>query len=116
MKCAICGRNLDDNNDYYCFSNNIQVCNVSNCFFTYFWRETSNEIKHDKAHKFPVIDGIVYYVGSENDNPKGMSGKHFTIQFNDGTIVETNSLWSKGFVPATWKNQITNNAIFKWEK
>ena len=63
--------------------------------------------------KLVVADGHAYSIGSAHDNPKGFGGTLWRIQFHDGRIVRTDSLWHLGDVPDDWREQLPDNATLK---
>lgn len=70
--------------------------------------------KHKISDNWAVIDGVHYTIGDGKSFPKGFSGQHFTIEYFDGRIVETDDLWLNGTIDPEWKDQFPNNAKFLW--
>lgn len=60
------------------------------------------------------INGVVYYIGDEDAKftMRGFGGAKYVICFNDGRMVTTTNLWDRGAVPAQWKAEIPDNAIW----
>lgn len=108
--CYICGRPISGL--YYKDFNNLYICNNEDCFNTYFWDDLTNRLSTDKFHEYAIINHKVYLIGSESDDPKGFGGKYYSIQFNDGTIRNTTSLWFKGNLPSNLEKDFQDNAIF----
>lgn len=81
-------------------------------FHRKFWADRVAPAQADP--KVCVIDGHFYRVG--DDRPRGdlcgFGGRQFHIVRKDGTMIETHNLWSGGEIPATWREQIPDNAEF----
>ena len=65
------------------------------------------------------INGEHYIIGSrtvESNNGKrqglGMGGTPVTIAFFDGRVENTVDLWHQGTIPAGWRNELPDNAVF----
>ena len=111
-KCYVCGREIKDKELYYHTFVDSYVCANSKCFDTYFWDNLTNCIAHDQWHEYVIVDKKVYQIGSEYDEPLGFGGKHWNIQFNDGVLVETHSLWYRGELPLKLQQDFKDNAKF----
>ena len=111
-KCYVCGREIKNEELYYNIFPDNYVCANDECFQTYFWDDLANRIKHDKWHEYVIIDKKVYQIGSQYDEPRGFNGKYWAIQFNDGILIETCSLWYKGELPLRLQNDLLDNAKF----
>lgn len=110
--CYVCGKEIKAGSFYYCIGKNSYVCNSDKCYNFYFWDNLATHLIFDKQHEYAIINKKVYQIGSEKDEPKGFSGKFWIVQFNDGTCVETNSLWYKGELPIRLQHDFPDNAIF----
>lgn len=68
------------------------------------------------CHDTVVIDGECYRIGSakcSHDSSRGFAGRVYKIKLKCcGFIFETSNLWSRGTVPAHFKNSLPNNAEF----
>ena len=111
-KCYVCGKTIQDGELYYNIGPNSFVCGNNKCFEFYFWDNLATKMVHNKWHKYAIIDRKVYQIGSDDDDPCGFGGKYWVIQFNDGTYVETNSLWYKGELPERLQHDFPDNAVF----
>ena len=108
--CYVCGREIKDNEWFYCVGPNSHVCNDNKCYKTYFWDRLTAKFVVDTQHEYAVIGSKIYSIGSDNDEPRGMSGRPWTIEFFDGTVRETNSLWYLAEVPEDKKHIFVPNA------
>lgn len=111
-KCYVCGKIIYDDGLYYSVGPNSYVCDNIDCYNFYFWGSLAARMTHNMWHEYAIIDKKVYQIGSDDDEPRGFSGKYWAIQFNDGTYVETHSLWYKGELPDWLQNNFKDNAKF----
>lgn len=101
MKCIICGKEIEQS-----IVMNKVLCSEK-CFKENFW---SDALDDDAI----IINGTCYHDGGKF--PKdykgflGYGGRKFSIQMNDGTIIETNNLWCSGTVPT--ERNVKDNAKF----
>ena len=110
--CYVCGREIEDGKLYYNVGPNSYVCNNDECFNFYFWDNLATRIIADRYHEYVIVDKNVYEIGSNDDEPRGFSGRHWIIQFNDGFRTETNSLWHRGELPLRLQHDFPDNAKF----
>lgn len=110
--CYICGHPIGPRQLYYKIGYNSYVCDEKWCYDQYVWDKYAARLAADTHHKYAIIDGTAYTIGSENDSPLGYCGRVFTIRFTDGTKVTTNSLWCQGEVPVKYHDTLKNNADF----
>lgn len=61
-----------------------------------------------------IVNGEMYYVGPETDNPKykGFGGRTFIIRKNGGEKIITTNLNYNGIVPDCLRDRLPDNAIF----
>lgn len=79
------------------------------CYVCLSW----TEIIADDEESLVVIDQKAFLIHDEKAiGMRGYGGKRFTIVFNDGRVVETTNLWSKGNVPEHFSHILPNNAQF----
>lgn len=101
MKCVICGKEIE--RSAYMHKT---LCS-SECFHVDFWNDCLDETAI-------IIDGECYHDGgakpSSYRGDLGFGGHNFTIQMNDGNIIETNNLRYNGVVPA--ERNVKDNAVF----
>lgn len=109
--CYVCGHEIKEKEFYYTSGPNF-ICDSKECFHIHFWDTLAARISVDTQHHFVIVNYNVYEIGDDNDDPRGFSGKHWVIQFNDGTIIETNSLWHRGKLPTKLQNNFQDNAKF----
>ena len=110
--CYVCGHEIKDGESYCTVRHNSYTCNNDNCFYFYFWDSIAAKMAADKYHHFVIVNKNVYEIGSDMDYPRGFSGRHWIIQFNDGIQIETNSLWYRGKLPERLQNNFKDNAKF----
>lgn len=108
--CYVCGEKLDK--DYYIIGNNSYICNSEECYDFYFWDSFAAKAIHDHKHEYVIINRRAYQIGNSQDTVKGMGGRHWAIQFNDGYYTETNSLWFLGDLPQRLLHDFPDNAKF----
>ena len=111
-KCYICGRTINPHELYYTAGPNSYVCNQNDCYEKHFWDMLAARMAVDNEHQYVIIDNKVYEIGSEYDEPLGFGGKHWNIQFDDGILKETNSLWFRGDLPERLQRDFPDNAKF----
>lgn len=111
-RCYVCGKIIPENTLYYIIGPNSYTCSNEKCFKFYYWDNLAARLIHDRYHQFAIINGQVYEIGSDDDEPRGFYGKHWTIRFNDGTYQETNSLWNRGKLPERLLPDFKDNAKF----
>jgi signal peptidase I len=63
-------------------------------------------------HEYFVVNSKLYQIGSNDDMPRGMGGRYYVIQFEDGTVQNTRSLWVIGDVPESKRKIFKQNARF----
>ena len=110
--CYVCGKKINDNELYYTIGINSYTCGNDKCFNFAFWDRLAARMAVDRYHQYVIVDKNIYEIGSDEDEPRGFSGRHWTIRFNDGTQVETNSLWHRGELPERLQYDFPDNAIF----
>ena len=108
MKCEICGKEIQQKMPWIRTGKNSGVCS-DKCFHFKFWNDYYTSMCNDSEHKYIIINGHAYHIGNEDDITKGFSGRHWRLQFFDGYICETTSLWHMGQVPQDWREKIVNN-------
>ena len=105
MKCVICGKEIEKSG----YSHKV-ICS-SKCFHVDFWNDCLDETAI-------IINGRCYHDGgvkpSGYEGFLGFDGRLFTIQMNDGRIIETNNLRYNGEVPED--RNIKDNAVFVTKK
>ena len=110
--CYVCGKIIHDGDFYYQIGPNSYTCGNDECFLFYFWDNLATCMVFDKNHEYAIVNQNVYQIGSDDDCPRGFSGRHWKIQFNDGVCVETNSLWHRGELPQRLQHDFPDNATF----
>lgn len=111
-RCYVCGKIIQDNEFHYNVGKNSYVCGNKECYNFYFWDDLATRMINNPYHEYAIIDKKVYQIGSSDDEPRGFGGKYWVIQFNDGTYIETNSLWFKGDLPKRLQHDFPDNAKF----
>lgn len=111
-RCYVCGKLIQDKTVYFSVGPNSYICSNDNCYEFYFWDDLATRMISDKYHQYAIIDQKVYQIGSKTDDPQGFGGKYWSIQFNDGTHVDTHSLWYKGELPKRLQHDFKDNAKF----
>lgn len=109
-RCYVCGKPIEK--FYYSIGKNSYVCENEACYTFYFWDNFAATAIHDRNHEYVIVDRKAYQIGNSQDKVKGMSGKHWTIQFNDGYYIETDSLWFLGDLPQRLLHDFPDNAKF----
>lgn len=82
----------------------------SMCFTCDFYDERHKTLGH---HTF-AAGGCVYTLGCAGDYPKGFGGARFRATWPDGHVVEGDSLWSNGHVPAHWLERFADTVSLEW--
>lgn len=77
------------------------------CFYCNFWSEIAA-----KREDYLIIDGHSFSTGSESDPFKGMGGRLFYIETNDGSKIKTTNLWHQGKIPDVWRDVLPDSARF----
>ena len=104
--CYICGREIKDHTLFYCIGPNSYVCDNKECYNTYFWDRLAAKFVTDRENKYVVIDGFLYQIDKDSN------GRHHTIQFENGNIIDTDALWSIGEIPETKRDIFKDIARF----
>ena len=112
-QCYVCGHIIKDGEPYYSIGTNSYTCSNEKCFHFYYWDNLAARMAVDKGHNYVIVNQEVYEIGKDYDFLKGFGGRHWTIEFNDGTIIETNSLWDRGKLPDRLLHDFKDNAIFR---
>ena len=110
--CYICGKPILKGDYYYNIGGNSFVCENKECYNKYYWDNLAARMATDLYHEYVIVDKNVYEIGSDDDQPRGFSGRHWIIQFNDGFRAETNSLWHRGELPLRLQHDFPDNAKF----
>ena len=110
--CYVCGNKIKEGSFYYSIGENSYICDNEKCYNFYFWDSFAARAIHDHKHEYIIVDRKVYQIGNPQDEVKGMSGKHWTIKFNDGYYIETDSLWFLGDLPQRLLRDCPDNAKF----
>lgn len=108
--CYICGRPITSK--AYCIGPNSYICYNKECYNAYYWDKLAALCAVDSHHEYVVCNNKVYKIGSPFDELLGSNGKEYTIQFKDGKVVKTNSLWPQGIIPEQYRKNFTSNARF----
>ena len=93
MKCFCCGLEIKGHyySHYFNSADSFQpVC--KNCFEDVFWAETLS------SPNVVIIEGAAYTITPANSG--GFGRRKFTIQKENGELVEDTGLWYNGKVPA----------------
>lgn len=113
-KCYVCGRTILEGEPYYNIESGIKyVCCNEECFHRHYWDALAARLNVDKDYNYVIVDQEVYEIGNDYDFPRGFDGKHWIIDFNDGTVRETNSLWDRGKLPEKLTHDFKDNATFR---
>ena len=100
-KCIICGKEVEQS-----IVMDEVLCSRK-CFNESFWNEALDETSI-------IINGTCYHDGGKFPSGYkgflGYAGRKFSIQMNDGAIIETNNLCCNGTVPK--ERNIKDNAKF----
>ena len=106
--CCVCGREILTELPYYCEGYNTFTCS-NECHNTHRWDVLAARFNVEGQHTYFVINNHLYEI---DDEPGGMSGRHYVIQFEDGTIRDTYSLWFIADVPKDKRHIFKQNARF----
>ena len=109
-RCYICGKILTDDK-YSEIGPNSYICSNKKCFSSYYWDALAARLAIDRKHKYAIINRIVYSIGNEDDESRENT-KIFVIQFNDGSVKSTSSLWREGMLPKRIEKDFPDNARF----
>ena len=110
--CYICGHEIKEGEPYYCIGPNSYTCGTDECYRKYFWDRLSARWIVPNQHEYFVTNNSLYQIGSDTDEPRGMDGNYYKIQFEDGTIKETHSLWFIAVIPKDRRDFFKENAHF----
>ena len=110
--CYICGNAINDNEQYFVVGPNSYVCSNEKCYYIYYWDSLAAKFVVNPYHEYASIDGRLYQIGDDKDEPQGSDGRHYEIEFFDGAKKSTNSLWSIGEIPTDKKHIFKENARF----
>jgi hypothetical protein len=85
------------------------------CFHCHFWQGYVLQ-KDDK--RIVRVKGEHYCIAPELSDPNygGHGGHKFYIKFFDGRLAVTTNLWNQGTIPANFRNELPDNAVFVKEK
>jgi len=110
--CCVCGCEIKEHEPYYCVTPNTFTCFNDECHTKYHWDLLAAKYAMPGQHEFFVTNNKLYQIGSDKDEPRGMSGRFFIIQFEDGYTTITWSLWLIGNVPKHKRKIFKQNAHF----
>ena len=110
--CCVCGREIKEYEPYYCVAPNSFTCLNDECRTKYHWDLLAARYILPKQHEYFVVNGKLYQIGSDKDEPRGMGGRYYVIQFEDETVRDTRSLWFIGDVPKSKRKIFKQNAHF----
>ena len=88
----------------------------THCYTDYYWEmQHRNDLNPREGATPLVVNGEHYVVHPYVPNPRnpkilGMSGREFTFQLQDGTILKSNDVWSQGAIPERWRSRFPDNA------
>jgi hypothetical protein len=78
------------------------------CFTCHYWQSLADQ-DHDDPRAFIQNDdtgGAVHYIaGDRTDGPRharGLYGDAFSVDLEDGGVLETVDLWYQGEIPSRW--------------
>lgn len=85
------------------------------CFNCNFWH---NYVLRKNDKRIVRVKGLHYCIAPELDKPEygGYGGHKWYIKFFDGRLAVTTNLWHQGTIPAHFRLQLPNNAVFVKEK
>jgi len=93
-----------------------EMINFQLCFNCHFWTDKV------KTRDLPIkvrVNGVAYSIGVEKKRFdcefRGFGGTKFTVQFNDGRLVETTNLWCSGAIPTHFRTRLPDNAVFLYD-
>lgn len=107
--CYVCGRKIPPSSPYYSHGPNTYICTNPECFTTAFWDQYAARWAADKHH-YPIINGKAYSIDGSDQEEKDFGGEKYTIMFDDGITVATDSLWYVGEVPEVYPS-LKDNAV-----
>lgn len=110
--CCVCGREIKEHEPYYCVALNTFTCLTDECRDKYHWDLLAARYVVPGQHEYFVVNSKLYQIGSNDDMPRGMGGRYYVIQFEDGTVQNTRSLWVIGDVPESKRKIFKQNARF----
>ena len=110
--CCVCGREFKENEPYYCVGPNTYTCYEGDCWSIHRWDILAARFVVEQQHEYFVVNNQLYQIGSEKDDPQGSSGRYYVIQFEDGTIRDTHSLWFIADIPESKRKIFKQNAHF----
>ena len=110
--CCVCGREIEEHDRYYCVAPDTFTCFSKECYTKYRWDILAARYVVPGQHEYFVANGKLYQIGSDKDEPQGSGGRYYVIQFEDGTMRDTRSLWVIGDVPKSKRKIFKQNARF----
>ena len=96
LTCVVCGKKFKKGSQpYYGYGNDISCS--EECFLKKFWV--------DALKTGIIISGICYQIGNENERGfRGLDGRPYRIQLDNGDTYYTTNLWYNGKVPKEYYN------------
>jgi len=110
--CCVCGCEIKEHEPYYCVAPNTFTCFSDECHTKYRWDLLAARYVVPGQHEYFVVNGKLYQIGSDKDEPRGMSSRFYVIMFEDNHVVTTRSLWFIGDVPKSKRKIFKQNAYF----
>lgn len=115
FNCCICGKEEDPNEWVKDCSE--ELVKHQMCFTCNHWRQ-QHELDHTERgeHGWAVINGSHYVLKPHTEGIRGMYSRTYTIEFNDGTVVECDNLWHQGDLNRTakhWRELMPDNAVIR---
>ena len=110
--CCVCGREIKEYEPYYCVAPDTYTCYNEECRIKYHWDIYAERYLTPEQHEYFVVNGKLYRIGNDDDNPRGMGGRFYVIQFEDGHCTSTRSLWYIGDIPKDKRKIFKQNAHF----
>lgn len=106
--CRDCGGLVGTN---YVKERKDRLTTLNICFHCDHWRGLY--LKRD-ADNVARINGnhYMFYPSGPDKRWDGFGGQKWSIQFNDGRVVETTNLWSQGKIGPVWQDRLPDNAVF----
>lgn len=110
--CDLCGE--EDNVDEYISSCELLPIMIERhvCFRCAFWID---KIEHPVVGR-EIINGHHFVVHPFVKRPenvlKGFGGHEFYIRRFDGTLIKSNNVWHQGEIPAHFRSQLPDTAVF----
>lgn len=110
ITCKICGKTEDIS--HWCHEDRLKKRQM--CFLCDFWQEQLELDQNERGeYGWAMINGTHYVLSPHVSHGfVGFGGAKFTIQFNDGTVVECDNLWCQGQPTGVWKEKFPDNAKF----